>query len=135
MTVNLKYSQAIAVYAFLQALAEQTEALSSDLQKKINQVGETFESDTETAVNSLLELAKHKRLVTAYEKVYQDTVNKYQPKEMNRYDSPDKQNQPDATPTEGLSNIAVNIFKDSDPVEKSKEKKQEIAVVADSCIH
>ncbi len=135
MTVNLKYSQAIAVYAFLQALAEQTEALPSDLKKKINQVGETFETDTETAVNSLLELAKHNRLTKVYEKVYQDTLNKYEPKEMNRFDSPDKQNQPDATPAEQLSNVAVNIFKDSNPVEKSKEKKSEITVVADSYFH
>ncbi len=135
MTVNLKYSQAIAVYAFLQALAEQTEALPSDLKKKINQVGETFEADTETAVNSLLELAKHNRLTKVYEKVYQDTLNKYEPKEMNRFDSPDKQNQPDATPAEGLSNVAVNIFKDSNPVEKSKEKRSEIKVVANSYFH
>ena len=51
-------------------------------------MGETFEADTETAVNSLLELAKHNRLTKVYEKVYQDTLNKYQPKEMNRFDSP-----------------------------------------------
>ena len=98
-------------------------------------MGETFEADTETAVNSLLELAKHNRLTKVYEKVYQDTLNKYQPKEMNRCESPEKQNQPDATPAERLSNVAVNIFKDLNPVEKSKEKKLEITAVADSYFH
>ena len=85
--MEINQFQGITLYAFFEAVAQQTTPLPEDLKQKMSAVGDIFAQDTDTeidtAINQLADLAQHPRLKPIYELTRQQIQLDYQPQELN----------------------------------------------------
>lgn len=81
--MEITQSQWIALYAFLEALSQQTTPLPEDLKQQMSQAGEMFTTDINTAINQLANLAQHPNLKPIYVSTRKQIQPDYQPQEMN----------------------------------------------------
>ena len=75
--------QGITLYAFFEALSQQTVPLPADLQQQMLQIGEIFETNTKDAIDRLADLAQNSILQPAYKAARQEKQGDYNPIELN----------------------------------------------------
>ena len=111
--MEINQFQGITLYAFFEAVAQQTTPLPEDLKQKMSAVGDIFAQDTDTeidtAINQLAHLAQHPRLKPIYELTRQQIQPDYEPEELNKHlpkpENPDEE--PKNQPMEYLDNDHV----------------------------
>ena len=81
--MEINESQGITLYAFFEAIAQQTTPLPEDLKQQMSQTGEIFTTDINTAINQLANLAQHPNLKPIYESTRQQIQPDYKPEELN----------------------------------------------------
>ncbi|NJL91265.1 MAG: hypothetical protein HC916_16900 [Coleofasciculaceae cyanobacterium SM2_1_6] len=106
--MEINQSQGITLYAFLEAVAQQTAPLPEDLKQQMSQAGEIFTTDLNTAINQLANLAQHPHLQPIYELTRQQIQPDYQPQELNEY-LPDPIN-PNKEPRNELIGYLDNVI-------------------------
>jgi hypothetical protein len=122
----LNQPQTVTLRAFLTALVELDSPLPPQLQQEINKVGEMFATTPTDAINRLLELAEYDCLKELYLQARIKIQQQYEVQERNKFDKPNKQNQPTATPAERIANIAIPILKASNSTTEAKKHELEI---------
>ena len=110
--------QGITLYAFFEALSQQTVPLPADLLAEMKHIADIFDTDTKRAIDRLADLAQHSILQPAYKAARQKRQDNYQPIELNSAllfpDNPDQE--PPNQPLEELENSnAVDILRSPDP--------------------
>ncbi len=106
--MEINESQGITLYAFFEAIAQQTAPLPEDLKQQMSQTGEIFTTDINTAINQLANLAQHPNLKPIYELTRQQIQPDYQPQELNEY-LPDPED-PDNEPRNKLIGYLDNVI-------------------------
>ncbi|MBR8836608.1 MAG: hypothetical protein DSM106950_21965 [Stigonema ocellatum SAG 48.90 = DSM 106950] len=124
----LDLAQAVTLRAFLTALVELDSPLPATLQQEINEVGEIFATAPNDALNRLLELAENNYLQQSYKEARIKIQTQNEPQELNKYDKPSQQNQPEPIPPEHLANIAIPILKAPDSSGEAKKHKSKIII-------
>ena len=85
--MEINQFQGITLYAFFEAVAQQTTPLPEDLKQKMSEVGDIFTKDTDTdidtAINQLANLAQHPNLEPLYLQIRKEIQPDYQPEELN----------------------------------------------------
>lgn len=79
--MEINQFQGITLYAFFEAIAQQTTPLPEDLQQQMSAVADIFSVDTDSAIDRLDAIAKHPRLNPIYEATRQQ-LQVYEPSEM-----------------------------------------------------
>lgn len=82
--MEINQFQGITLYAFFEAIAQQTTPLPEDLQQQMSAVAEIFSANTDSAIDQLDAIAKHPRLNPIYEATRQQ-LQDYKPEELNPY--------------------------------------------------
>jgi len=118
----------ITLGAFLIALSE-LNTLPTPLQQKINDVGQKYAQQGDTAISDLEKLAENNLIKALYEQARRNIQEKYETKELSRYYDPDNQVQPTVTHPDAIDNIVVTI-----PLEPLEILAIKILISADSCI-
>ncbi|WP_052307485.1 hypothetical protein [Coleofasciculus chthonoplastes] len=111
----------VTIYAFLEALTQQTEPLPPDLKHQINEVGHLFTNNPTAAANRLLKLAEHETIKPIYEQIRLEIQRQYEPEELNRWMSFDEPNSSDEPQPETLENLMAVSLQSSEP-EKDAQK-------------
>ena len=128
--MEINQFQGITLYAFFEAVAQQTTPLPEDLKQKMSAVGEIFAQDTDadidTAINQLAHLAQHPRLKPIYEVIRQKNQPDYQPQELYEHlpepADPDKEPRNESIKYQGNVTVVINVSK----VLKSSNPKHEL---------
>ncbi|MEQ9624988.1 hypothetical protein [Coleofasciculus chthonoplastes] len=121
MKSSINSLEVVTIYAFLEALTQQTQPLPPDLKHQINEVGHLFTENPTSAVNRLLELAEHETIKPTYEQTRLEIQRQYEPEALNRWMSFDEPNPADETQPETLENLMAVSLQSSEP-EKDAQK-------------
>jgi hypothetical protein len=128
MNETLNSTEKVTLRAFLTALLELATPLPPELQQEINQVSQIFITQPSTATNRLVQLAEYECIKSLYMQARINIQTQYEIQELNKFDKPSKQNQPNAVPDERLENIALPILQATDSSEEAKKYKSDIVL-------
>jgi hypothetical protein len=121
MKSSINSLEVVTIYAFLEALTQQTQPLPPDLKHQINEVGHLFTENPTAAVNRLLELTEHETIKPIYEQTRLEIHRQYESTELNIWMSFDEPNSSDEPEPETLENLMAVSLQSPEP-EKDAQK-------------
>ncbi|MEQ9235409.1 hypothetical protein [Coleofasciculus sp. E2-BRE-01] len=120
MKSSINSLEVVTIYAFLEALTQQTKPLPPDLKHQINEVGHLFTENPTAAVNRLLELAEHETIKPIYEQTRLEIQNQYESTELNIWMSFDEPNPSDEPEPEILENLMAVSLQSPEPEKEAQ---------------